>query len=58
MGKNDYIKLIAMIIQLAIKHAPDVIDSIKSFIDNLKKSDWTEESIRDLIKDIKDPEDY
>jgi hypothetical protein len=58
MGKNDFIKLLAIIIQLAIKHAPDIIDSIKEFIDNLRKSDWTEESIRALVKDLKDPEDY
>ena len=58
MKMGDWIKLLAMIIQLAVKHAPDVIDSIKDFIDNLKKSDWTEESIRALVKDIKDPEDY
>ena len=58
MKKNDYIKLIAMVIQLALKHAPDIIGSIKEFINNLNESDWTEESIRNLVKNIKDPEDY
>jgi hypothetical protein len=58
MKKNDWLKLIGMIISLAIEHAPDIIESIKEFIANLNKSEWTTEEIKALVEKMKEPEDY